>query len=288
MDPILFESPSALAKSPGFVRLAGDAYDSLLKDSIERFLGEVRRGTGDLSGFHSIFFRLLQSRADPPLEIVWFYAAVSYFEHSSTQEIFARVFAVKDLLQLLAACSASCGGPKSIALLAPVVYELHRITIDVENSREDFSAKELKKLRKEVYRVAEGVLSYISICCAKNNDKKCGFICLAPCFVDLVGVWTARWTDGGDALREFFPLVSDDIRDGFRKPGCEVRYLSGTVTAEAFFLILRLKLQRVETLRPEFRSELKVWVVGSVTGFRSLEFFGNHELLFSRFREFYF
>uniref|UniRef100_A0A1D1XTC1 DNA ligase 4 n=1 Tax=Anthurium amnicola TaxID=1678845 RepID=A0A1D1XTC1_9ARAE len=272
MDPVLLESPT-LAKAPGFGCPVGAAYESLLKDSIDRFLTEIRNETCDLSGFHSIFFRLLQSRADPPLEIIWFYSAVCCHENfSSKKGVPGRVSAVRDLLQLLAACSASCSGLKSISLLAPVVYELYQILLEVDKSCDELSSKELKKLRKQIYHLAEGILSYVSICSSRSCDGKDASVCLLPCFVDLVHVWTAQRAGCGDTLGEFFPLVNDEVRNAIGREGCPVRYLAGVVTAEAFLLMLYLKLRKGGNLSAELQSELRVWTVGSVTGFKSRDF----------------
>ncbi|CAA6666103.1 unnamed protein product [Spirodela intermedia] len=145
--------------------------------------------------------------------------------------------------------------------------------LDVEKPCEEFSTKELRKLRKEIYLLVEGVSSYISICSSRNCDGNGASDCLVPCFVDLVRIWTARRTDGGDALQEFFPFVNEEIRNALAKSGCQVRYLSGVVIAEVFLLMLRLKLQKTGGSSPELRSELKVWAVGSITGFKSLDFF---------------
>ncbi|XP_078431982.1 SNF2 domain protein [Wolffia australiana] len=255
--------------------ICASPYESLMKDSIDRFIGEIRRGNCDVSGLQSVFFRILQSQSDPPLEVMWFYSAVCYYQKfSSTEGLLGRIFAVRDLLQLVSACAASCNGDKSIALLAPVVYELQRITLEVEKSQEHVSTKELKKLRKEIYLLAEGVSSYVSICCSKNYEGRDSSGCLAPYFVDLVGVWTSRWADSGDGLLDFFPFVNDEIREGFRRAECPISYLSGAVIAEVFFVMLRVKLQKGGASSPELRSDLKVWIVGSVTGFRSAEFFG--------------
>lgn len=270
MDAVLLESPT-VAKPPAVGPLAGPNFQSMLKESIDRFLIEVQKESCDFSAFRSIFFRLLQFSADPPLEIVWLYSAVGYHEAiASKKEAIERVMVVKDLLQLLFACSASYGGLKSIALLAPAVSELYRCVMEVDK----LSRKVAKKVRKEIDALVDGIMSFISICSSKSS--KVGEFsdgCLLPCFIDLVRVWTVQHSCGEDSLRVLFPLVSDEIRGLFGKEGCGTSYLAGVVVTEAFLLRLCLKVQAAAAPRPESQKELRIWAVSSITAFQNRVFF---------------
>ncbi|KAF8388845.1 hypothetical protein HHK36_025525 [Tetracentron sinense] len=274
MDVVAFE-PANGAKSPDFGLLIGGNYQIMLKESIDRFLAECRKGISDFSGFGSIFFRLLQARVDPPLEVIWFYCAVSSRSSNLTgDDPLNRVLMAKDLFQLLAACSASCNGLKSIAILAPVLFELHRLVVDLPEKK--LSLKTEKKLKREIECLIEGIVSYISICCCKDSSEEEASVVLLPCFADLVRVWTVDPLDGNQEIREdlrvFFPLISDEICLGLEGGGGVVSYLAGVIITEAFLLRLCLKF-RVGLSRSELRKELRTWAVGSITGFRNCYFF---------------
>ncbi|XP_008810392.2 uncharacterized protein LOC103721820 isoform X2 [Phoenix dactylifera] len=270
MDAVLLESPT-VAKPPAFAPLAGLNFQSVLKESIDRFLIEVQKESCDFSAFRSIFFRLIQSSADPPLEVIWLYSAVGYHEAiASKKDAIERVMAVKDLLQLLFACSASCGGLKSIALLAPAVSELYRCVTEAEK----LSKKVAKKARREIEALVEGIISYISICSSKSSKvEEFSDSYLLPCFVDLVRVWTVQHSCGLDGLGVLFPLVSDEIRGQFRKEGCGTGYLAGVVVTEAFLLRLCLKIKAAGAPRSDLQKELRIWAVSSITTFQNRVFF---------------
>lgn len=283
MDGVLLESP--LQTNPPNLRYQfGENHETLLRESIDRFLQEFSKGIGDFSGFRSIFFRLLHSRADPPLEIIWFYSAVSFHgSDSSKDDVLNRVLIAKGLFQHLVSCSASLDGLKSIALLAPVLFKLHSSVIEFFSSGEKL-AKLGKKLRREIECLVEGILGYVGICSSNVGDKSGGnggglSAGLLPSFGDLIHVWVVnrleeKW-EVGEGLRVFFPLVSDEIRNGFWEEGCGIGYLAGVVIVEAFLLRLCLKIRAgAGVSKSELQKELKIWAVGSITGFRNCVFFG--------------
>ncbi|CAL9187036.1 unnamed protein product [Musa hybrid cultivar] len=270
MDPIILESPTR-AKPLVFGPLAGPNFHSVLKESIDRYLIEVKKESCDFSAFRSIFFRLLQSSVDPPIEVIWFYSALGYHEAiRSKRDVLDRVFAIRDLLQLLSACSASCNGPKSVALLAPVVSELYHCV----REEKKLSGKVAKKMRKEIESLADGVVSYISICSGRSSDGQelCNSY-LLPCFIDIVRVWTVQHIGEGDDLNVLFPLVSDEIRACLGQERCWIGHLAGIVVAEAFLLNLSLKVQVDGSPRPDLQKELKVWAVSSISVFQNYIFF---------------
>lgn len=274
MDSVLVDSLPMAAYPFSLGSHSHPNLQSIVNDSIDRFLIEIRKESRDLSGFRSIFSRLLQSSLDPPLEIVWLYSAVCFHEAVSYQnDIFAIVTAIKDLVQLLSACSASCDGLKSIALLAPAVSELYYCYLSSKN----LSSKESKKVRKEIECLIEVVLSYISICSGKTSNGGERDV-LLPGFSDFVRVWTVRHENGKDAISILFPLVSDEIRDEFRKEGCQIGYLAGVLVAEAFLLRLSLKVQggagSSTGTKSELQKDLRIWAVSSISVFQNSIFLG--------------
>ncbi|KAL0323768.1 UNVERIFIED_CONTAM: hypothetical protein Scaly_2343900 [Sesamum calycinum] len=105
----------------------------MLKESIKHFLTSYHCGSSDFSSFESIFFRLIQTMLDPPLEITWFYSAVTFHaaKLSPQNSPPTRPLIAKDLLNLLVSCSNLSSASKKIALLAPVVYELYNIISEI-------------------------------------------------------------------------------------------------------------------------------------------------------------
>ncbi|CAL9079669.1 unnamed protein product [Musa textilis] len=267
MDSIIVESPTAAESSLHFGPLASSGFYSMLKESVDRFLVEVQRETCDFAAFRSIFFRLLQSSVDPPLEVIWFYSALGYHEAIRLKkDALDRVSAVRDLLQLLSACSASCDGPKSVALLAPVVSELYHCV----KEEKKMSGKVAKKLRKEIGGLAEALVSYISLCSGQSSDgKELSYGYLQPCFVDVIRVWTVQHFGRGDGLSVLFPLVTDEIRVCFEQERCGIDYLAGVVVVEALLLSLSLKVQVDGSPWLDLQKELRLWAISSISVFQN-------------------
>ena len=241
----------------------------MLHESIQRFFAEYEKGVTDFSAFTSIFFRLMQTSPDPPLETVWFYSALNF--HSCNFTIQDPVLAVRELFEVIVTCSSLCNsGLKRIALLAPVIYELYRLV----------SEKRGVWLNSDVEFLLEGIVSYISICC-KNPDPEMGSIHLGPGFLNVIRVWTVGRLEGnctlGDNLSVFFPLVNDEICQGVGV-GCGVGFLAGIVISEAFIMRLCLKFGSGAS-RAELEEDMRNWAVQMISGFRNCYFFG--EVLFS-------
>uniref|UniRef100_A0A803QTR2 Uncharacterized protein n=1 Tax=Cannabis sativa TaxID=3483 RepID=A0A803QTR2_CANSA len=237
-----------------------DPYLSILQDSIHRFIADYQNSVTDFSNFSSIFSRLLHTIPDPPLEIIWFYSAVTFRTSKFTVSV------VKDLFQLLVSCSASCSGPKRIALLAPVAYELCNLAFGAEVDEEE----------DEVQSLLEGLISYISISCSGSYDHDDGGDGLSSCFLDVVRVWVVDRVGvggGGDELlKVFFPIVSDEARNGMKKM-MGIGYLAGVVMWESFLLNLCFKFRVLQTSRVELEKEVRSWVAQTVTGFRCFPFY---------------
>ncbi|KAL2548496.1 hypothetical protein Fot_10026 [Forsythia ovata] len=177
---------------------------------------------------------------DPPLEITWFYSAVTF--HTSKlgpkNDHSTRIVVAKDLLNLLISCSNLSSASKKIALLAPVVYELYNVLYDI--SKHGFS------LRMEVVDLVEKMVSYIMVYCG-IDDYANGIVEVDNSvlfFEDLVRVWTVDRGGGsskyGEELRVFFPVLSDSVWNGMNTR-CGIRELAGIVLYEVFFLRLCLK-----------------------------------------------
>ncbi|KAJ8774816.1 hypothetical protein K2173_017262 [Erythroxylum novogranatense] len=243
-----------------------DAFQFMLKESVDRFLTDYRKGASDFSNFTSIFSRLLHILPDPPLEIVWFYASLTSFStklttlHNSNQ-----LSLVKDLFQLLVSCCSSCSTAKKIALLAPVICEIYGLVF----VRRD--------LREEIEVVLEGVIGYISICCGACCHTSEEFEVLGSCFADMVRVWVVEKIGDngkfGEDLRVFCPVISDGIRKQMvSRERFGVGDLAGVVMVEAFLLRLCLKFG-CGISRAELKRELNTSAVQMMAAFRSYYFF---------------
>ncbi|KAF3975866.1 hypothetical protein CMV_000906 [Castanea mollissima] len=246
-------------------------YQPMLTESIQRFLTEYRNGVTDFSNFGSIFSRLLQIVPDPPLQILWFYSALTFHtskltHHHHNSPISKRVVLVKELFQLLTARSSPCGQFKKIATLAPVIYELYHLAVQHDN----------KISRKEIENLLEGVVSYTSICCGGGGScevvgvKEEEESLTVSGFRDVLGVWTVDNCGDRDELRVFFPVVSEEVRNGIRV-GCGVGYLAGVVMCEAFLLRLCLKFGSGNS-RLELEKDLHNWAIQTINGFQSFWF----------------
>lgn len=201
---------------------------------------------------------------DPPLEIIWFYSAITYHSSKAALKDNSNEFLVaKDLFHLLVSCSSPCNGFRKVAVLAPVVYELF--------NRVCYFSRNLS-LRREIEGLVEGIISYISICCG-NYDKECGNLLdnHMACFSDLIRVWTVD--RGGNNLGIFLPLASEEICRGVGESG--VGYLAGVVMTEVFLLSLCLKFgAKVST--DELEKGIRDWAVQIIKGFHNCYFLGEH------------
>jgi len=238
-----------------------NSYEHMLKESINRFFAEHRRGVTDFSDFASIFSRMLHAAPNPPIPILWFYAALEFRAAREPSR------SVRDLFQLLVSCTDACGSTKRIGALAPLVFVLHRWAL----RRGEF--------RSEVESLVEGVVSYCSIFCGK---EVCDSDVAVLEFGDLIKVWTVDDDGGGGggggvfgdcAVEGFFPLVSEEFRKGIVR-GCEVGVLAGVVMCEALLLKLCLAFEKGLS-RAELEKNLLASAVQTITGFRSFRFLGK-------------
>ncbi|XP_058206654.1 uncharacterized protein LOC131320090 [Rhododendron vialii] len=245
----------------------GQNFEQTLNQSIQDLLDSRTR---DFSDFSSNFFELMQARANPPLETIWVYSALSFNRTNLPKdEIFDRVSAAKDLFQSVAGFSASCSSSKSIVLLAPVVYEVCILVADLEG-KEELGAKREKKVVREIKSLVDAVLGNISVCCSANGDDGGGDFCRP--FEELVRVWIGQDIEAKEVFKLFFPLLGDEIVRRLSVEGSSVSEVAGVVIAEAFLLKLCLDFRWGDS-EPGLEKELRNWAVGSITGFRNFYFF---------------
>lgn len=238
----------------------------MLTDSIQRFHSDRRSGVSNFDSLSSVFSRIIQTTPDPPLELLWFYSAVSF--RSEKLEVLKRVAFVKEFFGFMVSCTGSATSSKKIAALAPVVYELHRLVGDVMFW--------FSEARDDVKCLIDGVVSYLSMCCYKDELGFSAVYRFSPLLMDVVGVFLADKAQAdcghiGDS-RLFFPVVTDEVRAKIRD-GREVDFLAGTVMCQIFLLSLSLKCCS-ETPRDKVHKDLHQQAFHVTAGFRNLNFFG--------------
>lgn len=262
-------------QSDNLLRFIGKNYEISLKQSIEALLTSLRNSDFQNStNFVSEFQEFVQSKPDPPLESIWVYAALKFC--SQKTEPFSRLSEIRDLFQLIVSCSASCKSVKGVALIAPVIYNLHKFILDLNGFQ--LGSKKERKLSGEIKSLVDSVLGYINVCYNGVDQNFDDFEGLNTPLVDLISFWLVG--DGDEAmiaesLRVFFPLLSDEIANRVSVEGCEMIDLAGFVVAEAFLLKLCWKI-REEGFVEKARNDLTYWIVGSVTGLCSSYFYGWH------------
>ncbi|KAK4432927.1 hypothetical protein Salat_1054900 [Sesamum alatum] len=262
-------------KSHNLPHLIGKNYEISLKQSIEALLTSIRNSNSENSAnFTPEFQEFVQSKADPPLESIWVYAALTFASSSTPKtEPFSRILAIKDLFQLIVSFSASCNSVKSIALAAPVIYYLHGFILDVKGFQ--LGPKKEKKVNGEIKTLVDSILGYISVCCNGFDGDFDDLEDLIRPLGDLISLWLV---DNGvqdknvESLKVFFPLLSDSIVKRISIQGCGIVDLAGFVVAEAFLLKLCWKI-REEGFGEKMQNELKSWIVGSITALRSSYFY---------------
>lgn len=250
--------------------ITGKNYELKLNESIRNLLAETHKEAPNFSHFIHVFRELMQAQLDPSLESIWVYAGLTFRSRNSPKDdLLDQISSSKDLFQLVSACSVSCGASKSIALLAPVVFEVYRVVVELFGKDSDL--KKQRKAMREAKSLVEGILGYINVCCCEDYGEQCdsvGSNMMTP-FADLVHVWI----DSNDGIECFLPLVSGEVCERLSVGGCGVRHLAGVVIAEVFLLELCLRF-RAGTVREELEKELRSWAVGSITGLGNFFFFG--------------
>lgn len=252
------------------VPLAGENYALKLKHSMQELLSEISKKSPNLSPLVSTFYELMQAKVDPPFELIWAYAAINFRGRNEEKgDALDKILVAKDLLQLLSACSASVCAAKSIVLLAPVVFVLHGVIVELLGR--ELRCKREKKAMREVKSLVDVVLGYISLSCHnKVYEEESDSVRLIFPFTDLARLWVAM---NDDAFESLLPLVSSDVCDWICSRGFHVDYLGGAIIMEVFFLKLCLSLHPA-TSKEGLEMKLKSWAVSSISSFQNTYFLG--------------
>ncbi|XP_010323564.1 uncharacterized protein [Solanum lycopersicum] len=255
------------------IDVVGQNQEIVLKNLIQAVLDSP--GFKKLSSFRSNFEELLQRSVDPPFEAIWVHSALRYRGFSSTEnDLFKRLAAVKGLFQLIVSSSVSCDFFKSIALIAPVMYNVFGLVMGLKGFQQ--KAKKEKKFVREVNGLVDSILGYVNVCCEGVEDR-CdvseGFLRPVRELVT-VWMWDKSLENTGDkgCMRAFFPLLTDEIIERVNAEGCELSALAGCVIAEAFLLKLCLRFLE-DGSRKELQDELRAWIIASITGLQNPYFF---------------
>ncbi|MBA0577980.1 hypothetical protein Gorai_020284 [Gossypium raimondii] len=257
-------SMKASTNSPKPSFLIGENYHLSLKQSMEDLLAETHKKTPNFSGFIDKFHSLMQAKFDPPLESIWVYTALSFRSRNFEKgDPLNRLSIINDLFQLVSSCSSPCNSSKSIALLAPIVFEVYKLVVEV-------LGKDSRKVNKRIKSLVEVIIGYISMCCCKGFSEESENIDmdLVIPVEDLVSIWIDRNVN----LQSFLPLVSSEICGMISERGFNVNYLAGVVMVEAFLLKLCLDL-RIGIEGIVLEKELKSWAVASISSFHNFYFF---------------
>ncbi|CAI9093655.1 OLC1v1029210C2 [Oldenlandia corymbosa var. corymbosa] len=247
-----------------------ESCEPMLRESIKHFLAAYRSGSSDFSAFQSIFFRLIQTMPDPPLEMIWFYSAVTFHGAKATPDRDIppnrTLVMAKDLFQQLISCNDSRNGLKRVALLAPVVFLLYEVV-------KDSSDNELC-LRWEAEDLLHKMVSYVQMSCRDEFQSGNESDVPVACFEDLVRVWTIDRVEEScvveENLKVFFPVWSGRTWDWF-----DGRYgigrLAGIVLCEMFLLRLCLKI-RLGDVRDELQKDLQNCAIQTIKTFQNSYF----------------
>ncbi|KAL2555235.1 hypothetical protein Fot_08854 [Forsythia ovata] len=259
------------SKAYKFTNFIGQSYEIALNKSMQALLNSLQNPNS--TNLISNFYELLQSKIDPPLETIWVFSALSFLKTNlAKNEPLDQLSAIKDLFQLIISYSASCNSIKCIALISPIIYNLHNFIVGLKGF--ELGSKKERKVNKEIKALVDSILGYINVCCEGLDGSWDDLNCLIP-LGDLVSVWIgSNVAENGnikETLRVFFPLLSNEILEKVNIEGCEMSELAGFVIAEAFLLKVFLKMQ--EGSGKELQNELRTWVVASITAFRNAYFY---------------
>jgi len=255
-------------------------YEPMLQESVHHFLSQLKAGASDFSHFNLLFSRLIQTISSPPLEVIWFYSAVNFHPHKNMvaqNDKLGMISAIKELFQFLVSCSGPCSSSmKRVAVLAPLVFELHNLVCDL-NEQIGLSLDNVV-INREIDCLMDGLVSYISLCCCEGVDDHDDSAAISQCFVDLVKVWTVQKRESEfkfeDGVRMFFPIISDEIRSRALVGTNGVGGFAGMVMCQVFLLSLCLKF-RFKDLPKRLEEDVLSSAVNIITGFRSCYFFGK-------------
>lgn len=252
-------------ETTGLIPHVGENYTLKLKNTMQEILSKLPKESPEFSHSIDALHELMQTKVDPPFDVIWVYSAIKFGCRKSLKgDILEQISAAKALFQLISACSASVGGSKSIALLAPVVFMIHSVV------KELFELKREKKAMKEVKSLVDMILGFMSICCSKISEEK--DLDLVLSLNDLARLWVDDDDDdANDGFETLLPLVSSDVCGWICGGKFHVGYLAGAVMMEVFLLKLCLFFD-MGMEKGELEMYLKSWSVGSISSFQNVYF----------------
>ncbi|KAH9762845.1 hypothetical protein KPL70_000952 [Citrus sinensis] len=213
--------------------LISENYNLTLAQSMQSVVAEIKKETPNFTHFVDIFYELMQAKIDPPLETIWVYVALSFRRLNFTDEDpLNQLSVVKDLFQLISACSGSCGSSKSIALLAPVAFQVYKVAVELKGR--DLGSKRDKKVIRELKSLIDAILGFVIVCYCKNLNGQSDVISdndLNP--IVPVKYLFSLWMDKNGNLESFLPLVNADVFRGICERECDVNHLAGVVVVES-------------------------------------------------------
>lgn len=252
--------------------LISENYNLTLAQSMQSVVAEVQKETPNFTHFVDIFYELMQAKIDPPLETIWVYVALSFRRLNFTDEDpLNQLSVVKDLFQLISACSGSCGSSESIALLAPVAFQVYKVAVELKGR--DLGSKRDKKVIRELKSLIDAILGFVIVCYCKNLNGQSDVISdndLNP--IVPVKYLFSLWMDKNGNLESFLPLVNADVFREICERECDVNHLAGVVVVEVFLLKFCLNFM-VGDAGKELEKELTSWVVSSITKIQNVYFF---------------
>lgn len=253
-----------------------------LKEAVDEFVKDFRDGTLETLKSRQTFGRLLQVNDEPPVELLWSFAAVKLLESRSptadsvseivtdgsnvetlVEGVGSRISIAKALFQCFTACTVgrNCSGSTSIAALVPVIVMLSEAVKEFsEHSNGKLLNKSEKKTFKNLKNLVAEVVSYIAVCGRKNRSfSSFNLPKSLSCGIALLGLINVRRTGKGSELsferdmEDFFPLTSPSIQTALLDEGCSVEYLASVVILEA--TLLRLVVEVIDRRRALKRQE---------------------------------
>jgi len=255
----------------------GEKYTLKLKNTMQEILSEIPKESPEFSHSIDALYELMQTKVDPPFDVIWVYSAIKFGCRKALKgDTLEQISAAKSLFQLISACSASVGGSKSIALLAPVVFMIHSVV------KELFELKIEKKAMKEVKSLVDMILGFMSICCSTISEEK--DLNLVLSLNDLACLWVDDVTDddaddANEGFETLLPLVSSDVCGWICGGKFHVGYLAGAVMMEVFLLKLCLFFD-MGMEEGELEMCLKSWSVSSISSFQNVYFLGEVYFVF--------
>ncbi|KAG0592396.1 hypothetical protein M758_1G243200 [Ceratodon purpureus] len=186
--------------------------------------------------------RLLQSRSNSPLALLWAFLAfrkvgvVGELESGGLGSVGSLVSVAQSLLQSLKLVTAGfCSGPTAVAAAAPVVQVVVEALGAFTRGEKDAGVSETrkKKLWKSLRKVMLEVSGFISLCHHKDAPVVNGLF-KAPS----VNLGLDIWLSEGADFSSLFPFASQLKVDGFLNSIESVLYLGEVVETEVALLRL--------------------------------------------------